>query len=130
MSLAQASIDATPVPAAAALVGFFRIMALWDVSPEEARILLGSPSQSAYYAWRRGESGRLSNDTLRRIGYVAGIFKALQLLYADDRLSDGWIKRPNRSFGGQTPIARMKAGDMTDLAAVRSYLDAARAPWS
>jgi hypothetical protein len=69
-------------------------------------------------------------DTLRRIGYVAGIYKALELLYADPQLADGWIDRPNRAFGGQTPLQRMRAGDVTDLAAVRSYLDAARAPWS
>jgi hypothetical protein len=27
-------------------------------------------------------------------------------------------------------VQRMRAGDVTDLAAVRAYLDAARAPWS
>ena len=27
-------------------------------------------------------------------------------------------------------FARMAAGDVTDLAAVRAYIDAARAPWS
>jgi hypothetical protein len=69
-------------------------------------------------------------DTLRRIGYVAGIYKALELLYSDPHLADDWIKRPNRAFGGQTPLQRMCAGDVTDLAAVRAYLDAARAPWS
>jgi hypothetical protein len=69
-------------------------------------------------------------DTLRRIGYVAGIYKALELLYTDGALADGWVKRPNQAFGGQTPLQRMRAGDVTDLAAVRFYLDAARAPWS
>ena len=34
------------------------------------------------------------------------------------------------SFGGQTPLERMSAGDVTDLATVRQYLDAARGPWS
>jgi Protein of unknown function (DUF2384) len=67
---------------------------------------------------------------VRRIGYVAGIYKALQILYGDTRQADCWVKRPNRQFGGQTPLARMAAGDVTDLAAVRAYLDAARAPWS
>jgi hypothetical protein len=68
--------------------------------------------------------------TWRRIGYVAGIYKALQVLYNETRQADGWVKRPNRQFGGQTPLARMAAGDVTDLAPVRAYLDAARAPWS
>ena len=67
---------------------------------------------------------------LRRIGYVAGIYKALQILYADPAQADGWVRRPNRHFGGQTPLERMAAGDVTDLAAVRAYVDAARTPWS
>jgi len=67
---------------------------------------------------------------LRRIGYVAGIWKALEILYSDPALAEGWVKRPNAHFGGQTPLQRMAAGDVTDLAVVRAYLDGARAPWS
>lgn len=114
----------------AALVGFFGIMALWSVGPEPARVLLGSPSPSTFFAWKRGRGLRVPADALRRIGYVAGIYKALQILYSDAALADGWVKRPNAAFGGQTPLERMCAGDVTDLAAVRTYLDAARAPWS
>ena len=114
----------------AALQGFFGIMDLWGVGNDEARVILGAPSQSTFFAWRRGDNARAPADTLRRIGYVAGIFKALQIAYADADLADGWIRRPNRFFGGQTPLGRMTAGDVTDLAAVRAYLDAARAPWS
>jgi uncharacterized protein (DUF2384 family) len=113
-----------------ALRGFFHIIDAWGVSAEDARILLGSPAERTYYAWRKGEGARVSEDTLRRIGYVAGIFKALQILYNAPELADSWVKRPNRAFGGQTPLERMRAGDVTDLAAVRAYLDAARAPWS
>jgi hypothetical protein len=91
---------------AAALRGFFAIMQAW------------------------GNAGRVPMDTLRRIGYLAGIYKALEILYSDPHQADDWVKRPNQAFGGQTPLARMRAGDVTDLAAVRSYLDAARAPWS
>ena len=97
---------------------------------EDARALLGAPAERTFYAWRAGNAVRVPMDTLRRIGYVAGIYKALELLYSDPHLADDWIKRPNRAFGGQTPLQRMRAGDVTDLAAVRAYLDAARAPWS
>jgi hypothetical protein len=120
-----AAIDAT-----AALKGYFGIMDLWNASPDEARMILGSPSESTYFAWRRGKPARPPEDMLRRIGYVAGIFKALQILYSDRSLADRWVRTPNRAFGGQTPFQRMAAGDVTDLAAVRAYLDAARAPWS
>jgi hypothetical protein len=114
----------------AALRGFFRIIELWGVTPEDARVLLGSPPTRTYYGSRVGKGVRVPADTLRRIGYVAGIYKALQILYSDPRLADSWVKRPNRAFGDQTPLERMRAGDVMDLAAVRSYLDAARAPWS
>ncbi|GAB0115888.1 antitoxin Xre/MbcA/ParS toxin-binding domain-containing protein [Acidisoma sp. C75] len=119
-----------PINPAAALRGFFAIAAAWGLSAEECRTILGSPAERTFYAWRAGNAVRVPMDTLRRIGYVAGIFKALELLYSDAHLADGWIRRPNRAFGGQTPLARMRAGDVTDLAAVRAYLDAARAPWS
>jgi hypothetical protein len=121
---------APPIDSAAALRGFFAIVQAWGLSAEDARALLGAPAERTFYSWRAGNAVRVPMDTLRRIGYVAGIYRALELLYADPRLADGWIKRPNRAFGGQTPLQRMRAGDVTDLAAVRNYLDAARAPWS
>ena len=113
-----------------AMIGFFRIMELWDVDNETARAILGQPAPRTFYRWKAGEVGSVPADVVRRIGYVSGIWKALQILYGDHAQADGWIKRPNRSFGGQSPLERMRAGDVTDLAAVRQYLDAARAPWS
>ena len=101
-----------------ALKGYFRIMDLWNASNAEARTILGSPSTSAFFAWKRGGQARPTEDTLRRIGYVAGIFKALQIIYSDHTLADRWMRAPNKAFGGQTPFDRMIAGDMTDLAAV------------
>ena len=118
------------VDPAAALRGFFAIARAWGLSTDDARALLGAPPERTFYAWRAGNAVRVSKDTLHRIGYIAGIFKALEILYADPHLADDWIRRPNRAFGGQTPLQRMRAGDVMDLAAVRSYLDAARAPWS
>jgi hypothetical protein len=113
-----------------ALRGFFHIMDAWGVGAEDARTLLGAPAERTYYAWRRGNGGRVPWDTLRRIGYVAGIYKALRILYSDPHLADGWIRCRNKAFGDQTPLGRMRGGDVVDLAAVRNYLDAARAPWS
>jgi Protein of unknown function (DUF2384) len=113
-----------------ALEGFFRIMALWGVEREQMRRMLGSPPERTFYAWKSGRAKRVPEDTLRRIGYVAGIFKALQILYSDPSQADRWVTKPNRHFGNQSPLERMAAGDVTDLAAVRAYLDAARAPWS
>ncbi len=126
----QVRVTPPRIDPVAALRGFFHIAEAWGVTAEEARTILGAPAERTYYAWRAGNAVRVPSDTLRRIGYVGGIYKALQILYSDPHFADGWVKRPNAAFGGQTPLARMCAGDVTDLAEVRTYLDAARAPWS
>jgi hypothetical protein len=113
-----------------ALEGFFGMMERWGVDNERARRILGAPAERTFFEWKKGKAVRVPEDTLRRIGYVAGIWKALQIVYSDAKLADRWIKQPNAYFGGQPPLERMAAGDVTDLAAVRGYLDAARAPWS
>jgi uncharacterized protein (DUF2384 family) len=115
---------------AAVLEGFFSIMTHWKANNATARRILGAPPERTFYEWKKGRAGRLPEDTLRRIGYVAGIWKALQIVYSDPAQADGWVNRPNNFFGGQTPLERMAAGDVTDLAAVRAYADAARAPWA
>lgn len=130
-----ANLQPRPVPAdadrqALAMQGFFGIMSKWGVDNNVARTILGSPAERTYFEWKRGNVTRVSHDTLRRIGYVAGIWKALQIVYSNPEQADSWVKRPNKAFGDQPPLTRMAAGDVTDLAAVREYIDAARAPWS
>jgi len=116
--------------AAPAAAGFFRIMELWRADNAQAMVILGRPSPRTFYRWKAGDVAALPHDAIRRIGYVSGIWKALQILYSNPEQADAWVRAPNRFFGGQTPLERMSAGDVTDLAAVRAYLDAARAPWS
>lgn len=131
--LASRTADTPPkreIDPSAALRCFFLIMDAWTVGAEDARILLGSPPERTFYVWRSGNGVRVPQDTLRRIGYIAGIYKALQILYSEPQIADSWVERPNRAFGGQSPLQRMRAGDVTDLAAVRAYVDVARAPWS
>lgn len=70
----------------------------------------------------------MPQDTLRRIGYVASIYKALQIVCSDPHVAGAWVSRPNLAFGGQTPMQRMSTGNMADLEAVRSYLQ--REPWN
>jgi hypothetical protein len=69
----------------------------------------------------------LDADTLTRLSYLVGIFKALNILYSE-ALADAWIKRPNanRIFGGQTPLAYMIKGGLPALQVVRRLLDARR----
>ncbi len=109
-----------------ALRGFFRIMELWNIDAREAQVLLGEPPKSTYYKMKKGTVARLDRDTIERISYVVGIYKALQLLFADRERADGWIRRPNRAFGGRSALEHALAGSVTDLADVRRYLDAVR----
>ena len=113
-----------------ALRAFFRLVGLWGLSMAEARVLLGRPSRATLYNWKAGKVKSLPHDTLARVSYLLGIYKALQILYADPALADGWLKRPNEAFGGQSALERMLAGDIADLAAVRAHLDAARGAWT
>jgi uncharacterized protein (DUF2384 family) len=127
----QRAAPLAPEDQALAMEGFFGIMSQWKVGDTATmRRILGSPAERTFYEWKRGNVARLPEDTVRRIGYVAGIWKALQIVYSQPEHADSWISKPNRFFGGQTPLQRMSAGDVTDLAAVRAYVDAARAPWS
>ena len=113
-----------------ALEGYFSIMSHWEADNETARSIIGAPPERTFFQWKKGRGLRLPEDTLRRIGYVAAIWKALQIVYSNPDQADSWVNRPNTFFGGQTPLQRMAAGDVTDLAAVRAYIDAARGPWS
>jgi hypothetical protein len=119
-----------PAPAAAkiavGLKAFFRIMDAWCVDNESARILLGEPSRATFYLWKKGEVRGAPHDTVRRVSYVLGIYKALHLLFRAPGQADAWVKHPNTLLGGQSALERMCAGDVTDLAAVRALLDAAR----
>lgn len=128
--------NAVPSPAAAAdkdlsgpaLRAFFRIAEQWALDARQQRTLLGSPAPSTFFKWKKELSGSLSRDVLERIGYVLGIYKALQILFSDPRNADEWITRPNSAgpFGGRSALQRMLDGNVSDLFVVRQYLDAQR----
>lgn len=98
----------------------------WSLSETDARVLLGEPSRSTFYNWRNGKVSTLSRDTLERVSYVAGIYKALHLLFPQPDQANAWLKKPNAAFAGQSALDVMLAGSIVDLARVRRYLDAQR----
>jgi len=81
--------------AAAGLRAFVRIAQLWNLSIPEQLALLGIASRSTYFKWRKEPHPRLPRDTLERLSYLLGIYKALQLLLPDTRAADEWLRRPN-----------------------------------
>lgn len=115
-----------------ALKAFFRIAGLWRLSPDEQMTLLGVTARSTFYNWKRARDTRLSKDTLERISYILGIYKALQILLPDERAADEWVRRPNTAspFNGGSALDRMLSGQVSDLFVVRQYLDAERGGWS
>ena len=114
---------------AAGLRAFFRIAGSWGLNTEEQRVLLGAPGRSTYFKWKSApELADLKRDTLERLSYILGIYKSLQILIPDTTASDAWIKKANTAplFGGKSALDRMLGGNMSDLLAVRQYLDARR----
>jgi hypothetical protein len=111
-----------------ALRSFFRLADLWNLRIAEQRKLLGDPPESTFYKWKRQQDGVLARDTLERISYLLGIYKALQILFPDTQQADAWLHKPNQSalFGGHSALERMLSGNVADLYVVRQYLDAQR----
>jgi len=124
-----ASGAVTQAEAAAMIRAAFNLFRLWNVSDPQARVLLGQPSSSTFYRWKRGEIGAVPSDTIWRLGDLMGIHKALRHLFTEPERGYAWVKRPNAAFGGQSALDRMLAGAPSDLAAIRNYLDAERGGW-
>jgi len=126
---ARPEVDlATREAGQALLRTFFNIAEAWRLSPREAMTLLGLGSRSTFHVWKSGKSGPLPRDTLERISYVLGIYKALQMLLPSGEAADAWIRKPNAAplFGGTSALERLMSGNVSDLYEVRRYLDAQR----
>ncbi len=136
-SLAHTPQTSTPPTnksmSAAGLRAFFNIARGWGLNAEEQMVLLGAPGRSTYFKWKSApENADLKRDTLERLSYLLGIYKALQILLTNPAAADAWVKKPNTAplFGGKSALDRMLGGNMGDLLAVRQYLDARRGGWA
>lgn len=118
---------------AAGLRAFFNIARDWGLNTDEEMTLLGRPARSTFFAWKK-DPGRanLGRDTLERLSYLLGIYKALQILLPEPGAADGWVRRPNAApiFGGRSALERMLSGNVGDLYVVRQYLDSVRGGWT
>jgi hypothetical protein len=98
----------------------------WQLNDKEMRVLLGEPSRSTFYNWKAGKTAVLNRDTLERVSYITGIYKALHLLFVETRQANEWLRKANSAFAGKTALEVMLGGSIVDLAMVRRYLDAQR----
>jgi hypothetical protein len=124
-----ASKDKRARLSASALRGFFCLVKRWNLRDEDAKQLLGGVTNGPYYEMKRHPDDRvLGPDTLLRISYLLGIFKALSSLHGQP-LADEWItqRNSNRIFGGGTPLGHMIRGGVPAMGTVRRVLDAQQA---
>jgi hypothetical protein len=114
------------------LAAFFRIAEAWQLPAADQLSLLGNPSRSTLYNWKAGKSDIVSGDTLERLSYVLGIFRALEVLIPSHEHANAWVTTPNDAplFGGQPPLAFLRDGGVASLYRVRAYLDAQRGGWA
>ena len=106
---------------------FFGIADEWQLTDEQRCTLAGLGTRTTLHNWKQklaaGESIKLGKDTLERLSYLAGIYKAVQLLFSDPVQWKNWVRKPNRDFGGTSALERMLGGRIVDLVDVRRYLD-------
>lgn len=106
---------------------FFNIMEVWKVRDADARILLGDMSNGSFYALKKDPTKPLDTEKLRRISYLVGIFKALNILHGEE-LADKWMRlsNSNRIFAGMTPLEYLMRGGLPAFETLRRLLDARR----
>ena len=112
----------------AGIRGFFNIARLWHLSQHEQQTLLALPRSTLAKYRQDPTTAQLGPDTLERVSYLLGIYKALQILIPDAAQADDWVRRSNTAplFGGRSALDRMLGGQVSDLYVVRHYLDAQR----
>jgi len=116
-----------PAVAGSLLPAIFNIFAQWGLMT-----LLGLSNEKTLYNWKNHpEKAKLTRDLLERASYILGIFKSLEILLPDSALANHWLTTPNDNpvFNGTAPLDRVLAGQVTDLALVRNFLDAERGAW-
>ncbi len=107
---------------------FLNIAATWQLNETQARGLLNGIASSTFHAWKKQPRGkRLDQDTLMRISLVIGIYKALNIYFAQP-WADRWVVLGNRGamFAGATPLDYMLRHGQPGMLAVRRMLDSWR----
>lgn len=129
---AEQLLQRGPSVARSLLPAIFTIFGQWNLTGMQQMTLLGLSNEKTLYNWKNHpEKAKLTRDLLERTSYILGIFKSLEVLLPDPVLADRWLTTPNDNpvFNGTVPLDRVMAGQVTDLALVRDFLDAERGGW-
>jgi uncharacterized protein (DUF2384 family) len=111
----------------AAIEAFFKIVETWDLNNDDAMRLLGGVSHGRYYSLKKTRKGILTQDELTRISFLIGIFKSLNILFAQ-RLADQWMSLANSNpiFHDTSPLVLLIEGGVPAMLQVRRLLDSRR----
>jgi len=101
----------------------------WKLSDTEASTLLGDMSPRTWARWKEGSIGRIDRDLRMRMAHLMGIHKGLRYMFRDATRGYTWIRKPNVAFGGLSALDLMLRGEISDLAALREWLNAERGAW-
>src|SRR5688500_12075605 len=87
---------------------FLGVAKAWRLSEHEQSAILGIDSETLL-TWKGGPAPRTRLETITRISYLLGIFKAINTLLPDQKRADEWIRAKNRApiFGGQSALTRL-----------------------
>ena len=91
-------------------------------------LLLGVDVADVADLEKAGDSDALSDETIRRVGYLLTIADGLRDLLCIEECADAWVNQPNAApiFRGASALSYMLGGRASDLSDVAAYLAAAR----
>jgi len=117
-----ASAVATSARTVVLLKAFFTAIDVLNLNLHDAAAVLATSEKSIRRYRTAQGSPDLNRDQVDRIVLVIGIYESLRDIFSGNPLAIEWLRRPNKDFGGQRPLDRLRAGSMRDLADVQRYL--------
>lgn len=111
----------------AALEGIRNLAGAWKLSADEAATFLGVSTTTWDRIRRNDWRQTLSQDQLTRVSALIGVFKGLNLLFADD-MAGRWLRLRNSGplFENREPVETMARGGIPVMLEVRRYIDGLR----
>lgn len=98
----------------------------WGLTKAQQMISLGMDVESKFFNYSREPmAAEVNKDMLKRLSYVLGIFKDLQIFLSDESSANSSIKKQNRAspFCGKSAVEYLtESGSIVDLHRVRRYL--------
>ncbi|MFC4349492.1 DUF2384 domain-containing protein [Kordiimonas lipolytica] len=101
----------------------FRLAEKWNISDATLMTLLGQADAEQFEAWRAGDVGEISNDTLMRVSYMLGTHTDLRTIFTNPNNYYGWVSRSNSGFEDISPLEHMLRNGQEGMHDVRLYLN-------